>query len=119
MPVDVGRGGSGGQGGGAAMEAGNNWRKWVTEEFTNTFRAKLTPIDGLEINFDYSTRIDNTHRTYRYNEFEYLTTDRLTEETVGLNRDRKSTRLNSSHVAISYAVFCLKKKIHTGQDQRI
>src|SRR5699024_11601694 len=26
------------------------------------------------------------------------------------NRDRKSTRLNSSHVSISYAVFCLKKK---------
>src|SRR5699024_11433378 len=30
---------------------------------------------------------------------------------VGLqNPDRKSTRLNSSHVSISYAVFCLKKK---------
>src|SRR5690625_7111325 len=28
-------------------------------------------------------------------------------------QDRKSTRLNSSHVAISYAVFCLKKKIKT------
>src|SRR5690625_9271 len=28
-----------------------------------------------------------------------------------VRRDRKSTRLNSSHVAISYAVFCLKKKI--------
>src|SRR5439155_26206205 len=28
----------------------------------------------------------------------------------GAGRDRKSTRLNSSHVAISYAVFCLKKK---------
>src|SRR5439155_17839739 len=27
-----------------------------------------------------------------------------------LGEDRKSTRLNSSHVAISYAVFCLKKK---------
>src|SRR5437870_2455113 len=27
-----------------------------------------------------------------------------------LKSDRKSTRLNSSHVAISYAVFCLKKK---------
>src|SRR5207249_9223598 len=27
-----------------------------------------------------------------------------------LSRDRKSTRLNSSHVSISYAVFCLKKK---------
>src|SRR5690242_21621181 len=30
--------------------------------------------------------------------------------TVG---DRKSTRLNSSHMSISYAVFCLKKKINT------
>src|SRR5690625_3987689 len=28
-----------------------------------------------------------------------------------VSRDRKSTRLNSSHVAISYAVFCLKKKM--------
>src|SRR5258707_2615602 len=28
-------------------------------------------------------------------------------------RDRKSTRLNSSHANISYAVFCLKKKIAT------
>src|SRR3712207_8014064 len=27
--------------------------------------------------------------------------------------DRKSTRLNSSHANISYAVFCLKKKLHT------
>src|SRR5438034_8320920 len=27
-------------------------------------------------------------------------------------RDRKSTRLNSSHTVISYAVFCLKKKTH-------
>src|SRR5256885_5513459 len=27
-----------------------------------------------------------------------------------LDRDRKSTRLNSSHLVISYAVFCLKKK---------
>src|SRR5262245_62384657 len=29
---------------------------------------------------------------------------------VGLVQDRKSTRLNSSHLGISYAVFCLKKK---------
>src|SRR5256885_17254507 len=47
-------------------------------------------------------------------------TDRLTE--CGSRRererreagpkDRKSTRLNSSHLVISYAVFCLKKKTH-------
>src|SRR3712207_7613626 len=29
---------------------------------------------------------------------------------TGASRDRKSTRLNSSHANISYAVFCLKKK---------
>src|SRR5207253_7783151 len=33
-------------------------------------------------------------------------------------RDRKSTRLNSSHVAISYAVFCLKKKKQKNHKQR-
>src|SRR2546430_12945228 len=40
----------------------------------------------------------------------------VSEETVGgvtaNEADRKSTRLNSSHSQISYAVFCLKKKTH-------
>src|SRR5699024_12282158 len=36
----------------------------------------------------------------------YIAKSQLAEEI----KDRKSTRLNSSHVSISYAVFCLKKK---------
>src|SRR3712207_8878392 len=32
------------------------------------------------------------------------------QQLVAADRDRKSTRLNSSHANISYAVFCLKKK---------
>src|SRR2546430_10681729 len=32
---------------------------------------------------------------------------------IGREKDRKSTRLNSSHSQISYAVFCLKKKKYT------
>src|SRR5690606_39681538 len=38
--------------------------------------------------------------------------DRILRFSVGIEdrKDRKSTRLNSSHVKISYAVFCLKKK---------
>src|SRR5690625_8037301 len=47
----------------------------------------------------------------------YRTGDHVRLEEDGLyfvgrvdDQDRKSTRLNSSHVAISYAVFCLKKK---------
>src|SRR5256885_9738921 len=34
------------------------------------------------------------------------------------SRDRKSTRLNSSHLVISYAVFCLKKKKKLDKDCR-
>src|SRR5439155_13571682 len=44
-------------------------------------------------------RIDGTRRT--------VVQHRCRQSSAG---DRKSTRLNSSHVAISYAVFCLKKK---------
>src|SRR5439155_24478039 len=39
-----------------------------------------------------------------------MVADRAQEAATMPNVDRKSTRLNSSHVAISYAVFCLKKK---------
>src|SRR5439155_24116487 len=36
-----------------------------------------------------------------------------------ITTDRKSTRLNSSHVAISYAVFCLKKKKENANDNSV
>src|SRR2546430_10845996 len=39
---------------------------------------------------------------------EQIAVERLDE--AGVHQDRKSTRLNSSHSQISYAVFCLKKK---------
>src|SRR3712207_8654349 len=45
----------------------------------------------------------------------------LIEQGVDPNRDRKSTRLNSSHANISYAVFCLKKHryiLQTWHEQR-
>src|SRR2546430_8007315 len=42
------------------------------------------------------------------NELRDMLTDELSSDR--LRRDRKSTRLNSSHSQISYAVFCLKKK---------
>src|SRR5690606_40278156 len=48
--------------------------------------------------------------------FIYVTHDQ--EEALTMSEDRKSTRLNSSHVKISYAVFCLKKK-KKRQDQSL
>src|SRR5256885_13225806 len=43
-----------------------------------------------------------------------LLTQELAKQTENTARDRKSTRLNSSHLVISYAVFCLKKKNKLG-----
>src|SRR3712207_8060571 len=42
--------------------------------------------------------------------FQWVTHEAEARQTYGIE-DRKSTRLNSSHANISYAVFCLKKKI--------
>src|SRR5438270_6721622 len=39
------------------------------------------------------------------------------QDDVGIELDRKSTRLNSSHSQISYAVFCLKKKNQTAASE--
>src|SRR5690625_5525599 len=66
----------------------------VTEVFTDVGRSRY----GLPGVLDAVEREDVTG---------LIVTD-LARQTVAT--DRKSTRLNSSHVAISYAVFCLKKK---------
>src|SRR3712207_8900755 len=50
-------------------------------------RAPLVPVDGVVLQVDLPD-----------------------PDRGGLQGDRKSTRLNSSHANISYAVFCLKKK---------
>src|SRR5947199_5607643 len=41
---------------------------------------------------------------------EMTTSDLAAQQHLVADQDRKSTRLNSSHLGISYAVFCLKKK---------
>src|SRR5436309_12651839 len=51
--------------------------------------------------------------------FRHLASHRGIEVVVLQVEDRKSTRLNSSHVKISYAVFCLKKKKITRRKVKI
>src|SRR5699024_11340657 len=78
----------------------------IDEVFVSTFTNKSAK--------DMKDKIEKALRE-TYNE---TMEPRLNEEIIKLNdahistlhRDRKSTRLNSSHVSISYAVFCLKKK---------
>lgn len=85
IPTDIGTG-TGGQGGNAGLHSGKTWRLFNNEEFTNTFRAVAKPVKGLQINFDYSNRIENTARTFRLNPFEYLAGNKLDHRIVGLNR---------------------------------
>src|SRR2546430_3586385 len=55
-------------------------------------------------------RVHDAHA--RHSGFGHVVDDRVDDAV----RDRKSTRLNSSHSQISYAVFCLKKKKKSKQD---
>src|SRR5256885_13191310 len=55
------------------------------------------------------TRHDDRVRRAPDQDLQLRTGERLRQVVPG-TRDRKSTRLNSSHLVISYAVFCLKKK---------
>src|SRR5256885_10415851 len=67
--------------------------------------------DRQKTNLPYLTTPDAKDDWLRLRHEPALTTDaivRLAE--AARARDRKSTRLNSSHLVISYAVFCLKKK---------
>src|SRR2546427_3521865 len=55
-------------------------------------------------------RLDAVDEVKRALDLAELVPFRYLVQHVGSSRDRKSTRLNSSHSQISYAVFCLKKK---------
>src|SRR5699024_11325531 len=56
------------------------------------------------------TSADDLHKQFEEGAEKRVKTNLVLEAIVKAEKDRKSTRLNSSHVSISYAVFCLKKK---------
>src|SRR5690625_833206 len=87
------------------------------DQSTSLFDSKLD-INEYEVNFDnmfsYAWGTDLDKIKANNDPIDTLTfEDRYTTNEFRLlaSLDRKSTRLNSSHVAISYAVFCLKTKM--------
>src|SRR6266403_3717531 len=75
-------------------------RDWVVVGGT---RAALLQMNYREVGRDFPVFLHpDSHEEYAL--------ARLERKVAPGYRDRKSTRLNSSHVEISYAVFCLKKK---------
>src|SRR5690348_17698568 len=76
--------------------------------YTTLFRSVWV---GLSTNF--GTPND------QFNAMNSIAADGIWYNIIGDITDRKSTRLNSSHPSISYAVFCLKKKKKKTQVQKL
>src|SRR5438045_6630497 len=85
--------------------------------YTTLFRSNLgLRWDGVPHTYEANNRMGNFYPSL-YNAANAATFDSTahicsgpTDPGCTAARDRKSTRLNSSHLGISYAVFCLKKK---------
>src|SRR5256885_13242560 len=87
--------------------------------YTTLFRSDSPDLLYSDLT-DWSVVEPNGFPDYRYNDKEVIrafadesakTYEWLVAHGVTfVDKDRKSTRLNSSHLVISYAVFCLKKK---------
>src|SRR5207245_11489208 len=83
--------------------------------YTTLFRSSLVRPGGLVLLalpavpwlFGYHDELLGHYRRYSKRTLRALVSEHCDVEAL---RDRKSTRLNSSHGSISYAVFCLKKK---------
>src|SRR5690625_5219703 len=84
-------------------------------KFNHYFQSIITEKVGqnFKINLqgrDWEIVFSPLHKSNKIQGVVAILRDVTEEEQLNQFRDRKSTRLNSSHVAISYAVFCLKKK---------
>src|SRR5438876_2848480 len=78
------------------LGAGSDWRAGAHHEVSECLHDLLRRRPGLAVSNRPAVNLDNRCDFRRGTRDERL--------------DRKSTRLNSSHPSISYAVFCLKKK---------
>src|SRR3989442_3955126 len=82
--------------------------------YTTLFRSLLhvtqTPIEVAPTALGKGTTL--AQLTYLVLALVLIAFQKDVHQLMPLLADRKSTRLNSSHVRISYAVFCLKKKKH-------
>src|SRR2546430_4575438 len=92
------------------------WRHWRADQrsalamttLMTTFTLLL--IFYLNFKYGYSQRPDLAQPLHEVRERDYFFIASFALWGVWVGIDRKSTRLNSSHSQISYAVFCLKKK---------
>src|SRR5690625_5670543 len=76
----------------------------ATKKLIESGHTEIGIVCGIKGLSNTTDRLSGYHRALREAGIE------ISQRFISYGKDRKSTRLNSSHVAISYAVFCLKKK---------
>src|SRR2546430_13534734 len=85
--------------------------------YTTLFRSRRSPEDAVQEREHRRVRAKSQReREHHAPGKARLAAQRTKRPPEIIHRDRKSTRLNSSHSQISYAVFCLKKKKKNGLD---
>src|SRR5256885_5783740 len=85
----------------------------TTEIYTLSLHDALPILDSLETIIESACKAYNekiTDSSYQVMPLNKCRRQYVPVVTANGGEDRKSTRLNSSHLVISYAVFCLKKK---------
>src|SRR5699024_11306189 len=82
---------------------GSDRAKWEKIGFPGNDVGDASDMKDDGDNPSEPTSVNHSNNTLTWNKSS-------STDVVGYYIDRKSTRLNSSHVSISYAVFCLKKK---------
>src|SRR5699024_12825861 len=81
--------------------------------YTTLFRSVADLVENENLQFAYKRSkqtLQAVHVCTHIVRFANFSEADFCKSLLGSIPDRKSTRLNSSHVSISYAVFCLKKK---------
>src|SRR3712207_7647582 len=84
-----------------------------TTLFRSMFGARAGFFDSADIRVAADGSLLVMCGTHSHGQAHATTFAQVVAEKIGVPLDRKSTRLNSSHANISYAVFCLKKKYNT------
>src|SRR5256885_11807475 len=88
--------------------------------YTTLFRSHCRFVEKLRYHPPAITRVAGVPviQSTQLVRLEQLHRINVIDLSTGTDGDRKSTRLNSSHLVISYAVFCLKKKNKSHHDLR-
>src|SRR3989454_4211232 len=82
--------------------------------YTTLFRSEARAPTGYALGFPNSGSAQDIPADFHIQVYSLYGQDQW-----AATKDRKSTRLNSSHLVISYAVFCLKKKKKNNKEMRL